>query len=150
MSARTVERREARWRASAMEARRRVRVAVCSCKVERWRVRLFCLRAEELRGEVTVRWRVSSSMRNSRCTRGCELGLVCGDGGYMCVWRREGGGWGYFFEEDLDLGFGVLLFFCGFGGDVGGGCEAGVGVEESVCLVCGQYQITWAWYGMGR
>lgn len=53
----------------------------------------------------------------------------------MCVWRREGGGWGYFFEEDLDLGFGVLFFFCGFGGDVGGGCEAGVGVEESICLV---------------
>ena len=67
----------------------------------------------------------------------CELGLGCGD--------EEGrGGWGYFFEEDLDLGFGVLLFFCGFGGDVGGGCEAGVGVEESVCLFCCQYQITWA------
>ena len=58
----------------------------------------------------------------------CELGLGCGD--------EEGrGGWGYFFEEDLDLGFGVLLFFCGFGGDVGGRCEAGVGVEECVCLV---------------
>lgn len=48
---------------------------------------------------------------------------------------------GYFFEEDLDLGFGVFFFFCGFWGDVGGGGEAGVGVEESVCLSCGQYQV---------
>lgn len=67
MSERTVERRLARWRASDMEVRRRVRVEVCSCNVERWRVRLFCFRAEEVRGEVEVRRRVSSSMRNSRC-----------------------------------------------------------------------------------
>ena len=66
MSERTLERRLARWRDSAMEARRRVRVDWCSCRVERWRVRLFCFRAEEVRGEEAVRRRVSSSMRNSR------------------------------------------------------------------------------------
>ena len=62
MSERTVESRLARWRLSDMEERRRERVRVCSCKVERWRVRLFCFRAEG----VVVRWFVSCSMRDSR------------------------------------------------------------------------------------
>ena len=37
-------------------------------------------------------------------------------------------------EEVLDLGFGFCLFFGGLWGEVGGGGEAGVGVEEGVCL----------------
>lgn len=41
----------------------------------------------------------------------------------------------YLFEKFLDLRFRFCFFFCGVCGDVGSGGEAGVGVEEGVCLL---------------
>ncbi len=91
-------------------------------------MRLFCFRAEEVRGEEAVRRRVSSSMRNSRWLEVNACDGMRGGGA-----EREDRGV-YFIEEDLDLGFGIRFFFCGFWGDVGGGGKAGIGVEEGVCL----------------
>lgn len=134
MSERTVERRFARWRAVRMEARRRERVSVWSARVLRWRVRAFCFRAEAVRRDSESRRRVSWEMRFSRffLAGGCQLWGFEGGG-------KEGGidvekGKSYFFEKVLDLGFGFCFFFAGFWGDVRGGGEARVGVEEGIGL----------------
>lgn len=76
-----MESRVARWRDSEMEERRRERVSWCSWRWERWRVRLFCFRAEVVRCGSLVRRRVSCVMRASRCFWG-EV--------WLGFWKEEG------------------------------------------------------------
>lgn len=59
MSERTLERRFARLRASAMLARNRESSRRWSARISRWRERLFCLRAEEVRVDSESRRRES-------------------------------------------------------------------------------------------
>ena len=68
MSERTLESRFARLRASAMDARRRESSRRWSARTSRWRVRLFCLMAEEVKVASESRRRESWEMRESRCS----------------------------------------------------------------------------------
>lgn len=49
-----------------MEERRRLRVCRCSSRISRWRVRLFCFRAEAVRRDSLSMSRVSWERRFSR------------------------------------------------------------------------------------
>lgn len=65
MSERTLERRFARSRDSAMAEVRRFSSRRWSVRISRWRVRLFCLRAEEVRVASESRRRDSWAIRVS-------------------------------------------------------------------------------------
>ena len=79
MSERTLESRLARFRASVMAERRRVRSRWWSARISRWRERLFCFRAEEVRVGSESRRRESWEIRVERW-RG-EVSGVWGEGG---------------------------------------------------------------------
>lgn len=66
MSERTFESRFARSRASEMLDERRFSSRRCSASTSRWRARLFCLRAEEVRVASESRRRVSWPIKASR------------------------------------------------------------------------------------
>lgn len=67
MSERTFDRRFARSRASEMLDERRFSSRRCSDSTSRWRARLFCLSAEEVRVASESRRRVSWPINDSRC-----------------------------------------------------------------------------------
>lgn len=73
MSERTWERRCWRSRDSEMEARRRLSSRLWSWSTSRWRERLFCLSADEVRADSESRRRVSCAIRASRWSElGCQ------------------------------------------------------------------------------
>lgn len=66
MSERTFDRRFARSRASEILDERRFSSRRCSANTSRWRARLFCLRAEEVRVASESSRRVSWPINDSR------------------------------------------------------------------------------------
>ena len=78
MSERTFESKLARLRASLMLDRRREKSRRWSARISRWRERLFCLRAEEVRVASESRRRDSWEVRVSRWRL---LGVILRKGG---------------------------------------------------------------------
>ena len=141
MSDCTLESRFARLRASWMVPRIRESSFLCSARISRWRERLFCFSAEEVRVASESRRRASWAVRVSRCEKGSVSSF--------CLLAFRGlfgeGEEAHPFEEVFYLGFLLLLILCGLRGDSRRRRELRVGVEKGFGRGIGQrfdFQVT--------